>query len=152
MVMCFSFLLFDVILYSFFFSCFPFFLSSLRVSNFFVFHLFKQKISSCFISSFSICSCSDSFSMSSSFFQLLPFAQKHVTPFACFVSNTFSLFLFLGLSCVLFFRCLPCFVLNISFFSSLRCPFFFQKKVTVLISFRLFSRENMITIVSILLS
>ena len=123
MILCFSCLLFDVILYSFL-SCFHLFLSSLRVSNFFVFPLFNQKISSCFISSFSICCCSD-FSMSSSFFQRLLFHlflnlffhTKNLSLLLCTCFSLFFCFVFFnklfaspfGLSCVLFCRCLLCF-------------------------------------------
>ena len=106
---------FDVLLYSFFSPYFHLFWSSLRVSNFFVFPLF-DKIFSCFISSFSICSCSDSFSMSSSFSH-----QKLVTPF---VGLFFSILLF----CFFFFRI---FFLRFSF-----CPLVCSLFSVVYIVFR----------------
>ena len=95
MILCFSFLLFDVILYSFFLACFPFFLPSLRFSNFFVFPLFEEKISSCFISSFSIRSRSLSFSLSSSFFQLILFhPKKNLSLLLCTCFSSILLFCF----------------------------------------------------------
>ena len=151
MILCFSLILFEVLLYSLSYLVFLLFLSFLRVSDFFVFHLFKQKISSCFISSFSICSCSDSFSMTSSFFQLFLFhlflklffhTKKLVTPFVyLFFSILFFLNIFLCFSfCSLVCSFVQLFTMRfVHFFLLESVPsLFFFRKILFLISFRFF--------------
>ena len=160
---------YDIVFFVFAFWCpslflfFSLFLSSLRVSNCFVFPLFKQKISSCFISSFSICSCSDSFSMSSSFFQLLLFhlfwnlffsPKTLVTPFRVlvflyFLKNMFLCFSFCSLVCSLFPLLTMFFV---TFFRLSSVPSLFFKKKSLFWSPFGFFKKKILSLFSILLS
>ena len=131
-----------------FLSCFLLFWSSLRVSNFFCLPSFWQKIYSCFISSFSICFRSFSFSVSSSFFQLLFFQPKNLSLLLCtcfslfscffFKEKLFSSFLFLPTRLFSFFRCLQCFLVHFFVFF---CVFFFWKKFLFWSPFGFFKRE-----------
>ena len=157
MIMCFSLFLFGVLLYPFF---------SLVFTSFCHLFVFPTFLSSLFLIKKSLLVLSLLFrsALVLTFFKRallffnFSFFPKTCHSFLCtFFPYSLILFLILffcfsfwSLVCSLFFV-VYIFFLNISFFSSLRCPFFSKKK-SVLISFRLFFNRNMITIVSILLS